>query len=72
MIILIIIAWLTFGLIGSRLEYLFLKAPWTEEYHEREFKKGHIKLSLFFAVFGAINFIAGVILYFMRDKDKFM
>jgi hypothetical protein len=67
----IIIAWLGLGLIGSRLEYLYLKAPWTEEYHKKTFKKDHVISTLTASVFGVCNFLAGLILYFlMREKRK--
>ena len=71
MIILIVIAWLALGLIGSRLEYLFLKSPWTDKHHERNFKRSHTVTSLIASVFGICNFFAGVILYcFLRIKRK--
>ena len=71
MITLIIIGWLILGLIGSRLEYLFLKAPWTDEHHQREFKKEHTIVSFVFAIFGVFNFFAGLVLYFfLRRKVK--
>ena len=70
MIVLIIIVWLILGLIGSRLEYLFLKAPWTEGYHRRVFKREHLIISSVSAIFGVCNFLAGVILYFFLRTEE--
>ena len=63
-----IIGWLILGLIGSRLEYLYLKSAWTEEYHAHEFKKSHVVTTLLFSIAGISNLGAGIFLYFIRHK----
>ena len=64
----LIIGWLILGLIGSRLEYLYLKAAWTEEYHKREFKREHIIMTLFTSIAGISNLAAGIFLYCIKHK----
>ena len=68
MIILIIAGWLILGLVGSRLEYLFLKSNWTEEYHKEIFKRNHVVVCSLFVVFGVFNFFAGIIVYLTRNR----
>jgi len=69
MIVLIIIAWLALGLIGSRLEYIYLKSSWTDEYYRQAYRRNDIICVLVLSICGLCNLIAGVVLYLQREKE---